>query len=179
LQQPTSVSGVIVADDDPIIRSVLRARLEAVNLNVFLACDGLEAVEFASRIRSSLIFLDLSMPRMNGLIACKQIRKLPGNAKTPIVILTSVPGKVGEEAAARVGATAYYTKPFRPAELLRAVLRYLPLDDAGRDLLQHSGDLTTAVVTYSHMSRGAGSGDTPEPLGELDRNKDILRVLRG
>ena len=79
-----TVTGIIVADDDGMIRSILRASLDALDLNVFLASDGLEAVELASRIRAALIILDLKMPRMNGMLACQQIRLLPGNARTPI-----------------------------------------------------------------------------------------------
>jgi DNA-binding response OmpR family regulator len=59
-----------------MIRSILRASLDALDMDVFLAADGLEAEEFASRIRAVLIILDLRMPRLNGLLACQQIRLL-------------------------------------------------------------------------------------------------------
>jgi CheY-like chemotaxis protein len=64
-----------------MIRSVLRAKLEAPDLNVFVAGDGLEAVELASRVRAVLIILDLQMPRLNGMLACQRIRQQPGNAQ--------------------------------------------------------------------------------------------------
>ena len=65
------VGNVIVADDDPMIRSVLQAKLETLGLNVFLTADGLEAVGLASRIPAALIILDLKMPKLNGLLACE------------------------------------------------------------------------------------------------------------
>jgi two-component system, OmpR family, response regulator MprA len=68
------IAGVIVADDDAIVRDVLRSRLEAIDQVVLLASDGLEAVALATRMQARLILLDLKMPRLNGLDACRRIR---------------------------------------------------------------------------------------------------------
>jgi CheY-like chemotaxis protein len=177
----TDVTGVIIADDDPMIRSVLRAKLDAINVNVFVTSDGLEAVELASRIRASLIILDLNMPRLNGLLACRRIRQLPGNGRTPIVILTSVPGKEAEAAAAHVGATAFFAKPFRPTLLLQALSQFLPITDETREFIRRNAELVSGIAAPAHKpvagstppSGKSGSG------GTLDRGKDILGVLRG
>jgi len=175
----TDIGGVIVADDDNMIRSVLRATFEALDLNVFLASDGLEAVEFASRIQAALIILDLKMPRMNGLLACQRIREMPGNAQTPIVILTALPGPEAEAAAAKVGATAYFAKPFRPALLLQALSRFLPIDDARRNLIRHNADLANGIVRSAPVPVGNLPAKRPVAGGTLDRGKNILGVLRG
>jgi two-component system, OmpR family, alkaline phosphatase synthesis response regulator PhoP len=113
-----TVGNVIVADDDPMIRSVLQAKLETLGLNVFLTADGLEAVGLASRIPAALIILDLKMPKLNGLLACERIRQMPCNAQTPVAILTSTHEKSAEAAGLMAGATVFFTKPFRASLLM-------------------------------------------------------------
>jgi CheY-like chemotaxis protein len=181
LETSAHITGVIVADDDPLIRSVMRAKFEAIGLNVFPTADGLEAVELASRIRALLIILDLNMPRLNGLLACTRIRQLPGNADTPIVILTSLIGKRPEAAAAQVGATAYFLKPFRPAVLLQALSRFLPINDATRALIHQNADLVSDIAKSVPRSPEQTdlTLDKPRSGGALDRGKDVLDVLRG
>lgn len=175
---PNNVTGVIVADDDGMIRDILRTRLEALDLNVFLASDGLEAVELASRIQAALIILDLKMPRLNGLLTCQRIRHLPGNTKTPIVILTALPGKDAAAAAAQVGATAYFAKPFRPALLLQELSRFLPLSDAMRDQIVRNADLASGIAQPPPTPIGQVTSAKPHSGSQLDRGKDVLDVLR-
>jgi CheY-like chemotaxis protein len=146
---------------------------------VFLVCDGLEAVEYASRMRAALIILDLKMPRLNGLLACQRIRQLPGNEHTPIAILTSMQGKEAEAAATRVGATTYFTKPFRPALLLQAVSHYLPISEAAREVLRLGADQANGYDRPAPRAAGAIVTKHRGPEGLLDRGKNILDVLRG
>lgn len=123
-------TGIIVADDDPIILHVLRGMLKSVKQDVHLADDGLEAVALASRMTASLIILDVKMPELDGLQACARIRALPGYDSTPIVILTFDDGESAQLAASRAGATMFLVKPFSAAALMLALSRFLPIDDA-------------------------------------------------
>jgi CheY-like chemotaxis protein len=177
LQPSVNFTDIIVADDDPMIRSVLRASFEALNLNVFLAHDGVEAVKLALQIAASLIILDLRMPQLNGLLACQRIRQLPNHATTPIVILTSTSGKDAEAAASRVGATDYFVKPFRPALLLQAMSRFLPINAATRDLIRQSADRVSRITESAPKAGGTVSSATPG--SDLERGRHILDVLRG
>lgn len=127
LRKPT---GIIVADDDPIILHVLKGMLESINQDVHLADDGLEAVTLASRMTAALIILDVKMPELDGLQACAQIRELPGYGSTPIVILTVDDGESAQVAASRAGATMFLVKPFSAAALMLALSRFLPITDA-------------------------------------------------
>jgi CheY-like chemotaxis protein len=173
------ITGVIVADDDNMIRSVLRSKLEAINQTVFLASNGLEAVELASQLLAYAILLDLDMPHLNGLLTCQRIRRLPGNARTPIVILTCHHEKDAADAAARVGATAFFTKPFRPAELLLLLSRFLPMDEVTRQAIQR-GAISAATIARSAPGLiGEKSTATVTPNLQLDRGKSILTILRG
>lgn len=126
LPRPT---GVIVADDNSMIRSILKDKLEAIQQDVFLANNGLEAVELASRMQASLVILDIKMPKLDGLLACERIRKLPGYELTPIVMLTFQDTERAQHAASRAGATMFLVKPFGSAALMLALSRYLPIDN--------------------------------------------------
>ena len=129
-------TGVIVADDDPMIRNILLARLKDIDQDVFLANNGLEAVILASRMQASLVMLDVEMPELDGLLACAQIRQLPGYAGTPIVMLTLHDTEQAQNAASRAGATMFLVKPFSSAALMLALSRFLRIDNATLETIQ-------------------------------------------
>jgi two-component system chemotaxis response regulator CheY len=123
-------SGVVVADDDLLIRDILQGELETINQTVVLASNGLEAVILASGMLASLVILDIKMPMLDGLLTCAQLRKLPDYAKTPIVMLTTDDTEKSQTAASNAGATMFLVKPFGAASLMLTLSRFLPLDDA-------------------------------------------------
>jgi CheY-like chemotaxis protein len=112
---------VIVADNDAMMRGLLRILLQHPRRTVLLCADGLEAVELATQTLATLVLLDLRMPRMDGIAACSQIRELPRYAEVPIVIMTVFDGDELKEQALTAGATAFLAKPFSRGELLNAV----------------------------------------------------------
>jgi putative two-component system response regulator len=137
---------VIIADDDPLIRSVLRSKLEGIGQSVVIAKDGLEAVAVASRTRAQLILLDFNMPGLNGLVACKRIRAMPLNADTPIVALTALSIDNIEAAALRAGITMFLNKPIGMTQLLGVISRYLTLDDATRRAIADSAARASQIA---------------------------------
>jgi CheY-like chemotaxis protein len=104
--------------------------LEAIDQDVVLATNGLEAVDLASSMAASLVILDVKMPELDGFQACVQVRKLPSYDRTPIVILTFDNGESAQSAASRAGATMFLVKPFTTASLMLALSRFLPISDA-------------------------------------------------
>ena len=143
METSPDASGVIVADDDILIRNILRAGLEAIDQEVFLAYNGTEAVALAAKMQASLVILDVRMPKLNGVLACEQIRRLPGYAHTPIVMLTFDDAERVKTAATRAGATAFLRKPFGSASLMLALAKFLPIDDATLQAI--SGDADRAA----------------------------------
>ncbi len=117
----TSGRDVIVADNDYVIRDILRFVLETNGFTPLLAVDGLEALDLAMRTSARLVILDLKMPRLDGFTACAQISRLPGYANVPIAILSAFDSIETREAAQRAGATAFLAKPFKPVDLLRMI----------------------------------------------------------
>ena len=112
---------VLIVDDDPFIRKLIATTLEDVAGFVLRqAGDGLEAIELAEAFTPALVFLDVNMPRLDGIAACKGIRELPGGAQATIVMLTAA-GEDAERDARDAGADLFLTKPFSPLDLLRLV----------------------------------------------------------
>jgi two-component system chemotaxis response regulator CheY len=114
----------LVVDDDPFIRRLIVTTLEDVaEFEIHEAADGIEALEVARRERPSLVFLDIDMPRIDGIDACRRLRADTATSATTIVMLTAADGDAIEREAAAAGADLYLTKPFSPLDLLRLVDR--------------------------------------------------------
>jgi CheY-like chemotaxis protein len=114
--------GVLIVDDDQFIRKLIATTLEDVSeFELHEASDGVEALEVAQRERPSLVFLDVDMPRLDGIEACRQLRGDDATSDATIVMLTAAHGDSVESDAEEAGADLFLTKPFSPLDLLRLV----------------------------------------------------------
>jgi CheY-like chemotaxis protein len=114
--------GVLIVDDDQFIRKLIATTLEDVSeFELHEAGDGLEALEVARRERLSLVFLDVDMPRLNGIDTCRRLREGDESGKLTIVMLTAAHDDSVETEAEQAGADLFLTKPFSPLDLLRLV----------------------------------------------------------
>jgi two-component system chemotaxis response regulator CheY len=115
---------VLVVDDDPFIRSLILTTLEDVaHFALFQAADGVEALEVARAERPRLVFMDIDMPRLDGISACRALRADPATAGATIVMLTASAEDSSRRRAEQAGADLFLTKPFSPLDLLRMVDR--------------------------------------------------------
>jgi CheY-like chemotaxis protein len=113
---------VLIVDDDPFIRKLIVTTLEGVAaFDMDEAPDGEQAVVTARSARPRLIFLDIDMPRLDGIEACRQIRGLAGMQSATIVMLTAAVEDAARVRARDAGADFFLTKPFSPLDLLRLV----------------------------------------------------------
>lgn len=103
---------VLVADDDPLVRDVVKEALAAEGYLVGLAEDGAEALELVRSHQPDVIVLDCSMPGMNGIEALQRIRLSSASYRTPVIMLTARRSPQDIEIAMRAGATEYMRKPF-------------------------------------------------------------------
>ncbi|HMI50271.1 MAG TPA: response regulator transcription factor [Candidatus Saccharimonadales bacterium] len=120
---------VLIVDDEPQIRRVLRATLSGAGYEVIEAKDGQEAIELVIREHPDLILLDVNMPVMGGLEACSKIRLSFGG---PIIMVTVRNSEHDKVQALDAGADDYIVKPFATGELLariRAALRRSSTDE--------------------------------------------------
>jgi two-component system, OmpR family, KDP operon response regulator KdpE len=161
---------ILVVDDEPPIRRLLKTALTAQSWRVEEAPDGPEALEFLRRNKVDLIVLDLGLPQMDGLDVIRRLRD--GGDLTPIVVLSSRDDEKGKVAALDLGADDYVTKPFGVEELaarIRAALRHR-LQQEGEKPLFRSGPLTVDLVRRIVTVAGAAVKLTP-------REYDLLRLL--
>jgi CheY-like chemotaxis protein len=113
---------VLIVDDDPFIRKLILTTLEGVSsFDLHQASDGEEAVQTARREGPRLVFLDIDMPRMDGIEACRRMRAEPVMEGAKIVMLTASSEDSARDRAAQAGADRFLTKPFSPLDLLRLV----------------------------------------------------------
>jgi two-component system, OmpR family, KDP operon response regulator KdpE len=124
-----NAANILVVDDEPQIRRVLRSTLTTQGYVISEAKTGEEALESVRKERPDLILLDVNMPGMGGMEACREIRR---GSDTPIIMLTVRNAERDKVAALDAGADDYVVKPFGIEELLariRAALRrYAPTD---------------------------------------------------
>jgi two-component system chemotaxis response regulator CheY len=113
---------VLIVDDDPFIRKLIATTLEDVaGFELLQASDGAEAVDIAAREEPEIVFLDIDMPRLDGIEACARIRSEAATAGATIVMLTATSRTDNERRAEDAGADLFLTKPFSPLDLLRLV----------------------------------------------------------
>jgi two-component system, OmpR family, KDP operon response regulator KdpE len=126
-----STSSILVVDDDPQIRRVMRVALVSNSYIVSDARSGEDALERLRENKHDLVLLDINMPGIGGLETCRLIRE---TSEIPIIILTVRNTERDKVDALDAGADDYVTKPFGTPELLariRAALRRSPLSAEG------------------------------------------------
>jgi response regulator RpfG family c-di-GMP phosphodiesterase len=113
---------LLVVDDDKGLRTLLRTTFEAVDVEVDEALDAASAKERIEAQPPDAIVLDVSMPGLDGVTFCAQLKASPTTRDIPVVLLTGS-DTADEATAAEVGADAFMLKPFSPLELLSVVER--------------------------------------------------------
>ncbi len=123
---------ILIVDDDPHIRDVVRFALEQANFDVDEAADGKQGLDLFDPAVHQLIVLDVMMPEMDGTEVCRKIR---AEAATPIIFLSSRDDEIDKVLGLELGADDYIAKPFSPRELVarvKAMMRRLELDGGGK-----------------------------------------------
>jgi two-component system response regulator ResD len=162
------VTRVLIADDDTVVRDVLRRYLERDGLDVSVAKDGHEALRLLGTERIDLAVLDVMMPGPNGLALCQTLRDQSGY-RVPVILLTALSEEADRIAGLEVGADDYVTKPFSPRELalrVRSVLR------RGTSPADPPVVITVGTLTVSAAARSVTIDGLPVSL--TNREFDLL-----
>jgi signal transduction histidine kinase len=109
--QASPPGSVLVVDDDPVVRALMRATLENGGFSVLEAADGIEGCELYEKHRPDLMLVDVVMPRMDGYALCQELRSRQESAYVPIVVATSLDVVPSIARAYDAGATDFIPKP--------------------------------------------------------------------
>ena len=117
----TAAASILIVDDSPSIRKMVRAALGSARFAVIEAVDGCDALEKAMAQPFDLVLTDQNMPGMDGIALTRKLRQQPHLSSTPIIILTTESGAPLKQAGRSAGATGWMVKPFDPATLVQVV----------------------------------------------------------
>jgi len=147
---------ILVIDDEPDVVQLIEYNLKSAGYDVVSAADGREALEKARTLQPDLIILDLMLPEVEGLDVCKVLRRDPGTAGIPIVMLTAKASETDRVLGFELGADDYVTKPFSPRELVLRVKRLLRSDSAKQDNAEviEVGDLSLDIPRHEALVKG-------------------------
>jgi two-component system, OmpR family, alkaline phosphatase synthesis response regulator PhoP len=112
---------ILIVDDEAHIRMLLAQTLEELEdegVEFYTAENGEEALDVIRNERPSLVFLDVMMPKMNGMEVCRKVKKELGMQEVFIVLLTAKGQEMDRQRGTEVGADVYMTKPFDPEAIL-------------------------------------------------------------
>jgi CheY-like chemotaxis protein len=123
---------VLVIDDEPYVRTLLRRLLEFDGYEVIVSDDGLRGLAAAQHQRPDAIVLDLMMPVFDGYEVLAGLRTDPRTADVPVVVLTAVATIAAHQRVSAAGATTCLTKPFVPEELAAALSSAIAHDPEAR-----------------------------------------------
>jgi DNA-binding response OmpR family regulator len=122
---------VLIVDDEPNILMLMEQALEKLEdegVELLTATNGQEALRTIETEKPDLVFLDVMMPKMNGLEVCSKVKRELGLKDVFVILLTAKGQEFDRQKGLDMGANLYMTKPFRPKEVLEKALEVLGLE---------------------------------------------------
>jgi two-component system alkaline phosphatase synthesis response regulator PhoP len=153
----TAKHKILIVDDEPDIRELIEYNLKKEGYQVFTASNGQEGVAEAKRVLPDLIILDIMMPKMDGIEACRILRTMNDFKNTFMVFLTARSEEYSEIAGFNVGADDYIAKPIKPRALtsrINAILRRNVQSDIEIENKLEIGDLVIDREAFLVYQRG-------------------------
>jgi len=181
---------VLVVDDDPGTRMLAVASLRQAGYATAEAADGVDGISAFRRLLPDLVLLDVVMPRMDGFITCREIRRMPGGERIPVLMMTGLDDLSSIHRAYEMGATDFVTKPIhwvvlghRVGYLLRAARAFLDLarsEEKTRALLRAIPDRILRIgADGAVLDLVAGDGRAADPSEGDAPGRDLSEVLPG
>jgi two-component system alkaline phosphatase synthesis response regulator PhoP len=154
----TTKQKILIVDDEPDILELIEYNLKKEGYQVFSARNGQEAVAEAKKTLPDLIVLDIMMPKMDGIEACRIMRTMPEFKNTFMVFLTARSEEYSEIAGFNVGADDYIAKPIKPRALVSRINAILRRNAPAEDVVDNKleiGDLVIDREAYLVYKSGA------------------------
>ncbi|HYN85586.1 MAG TPA: diguanylate cyclase [Pyrinomonadaceae bacterium] len=143
---------ILVADDEPVNLALIKRRLEWEDYEIYTAEDGREAVERARVLHPDLIILDVMMPILDGLQACRLLKDDERTRDIPVIFLSALDDMETKVNGLAAGGNDYISKPFRAEELIARVAVAIRLKRERDELRQSADEATRRAEAASEMS---------------------------
>ena len=149
---------ILVVDDDDVAQFIARKILQAEGHEVFLACDGKEALQLLREHNIPIVISDWNMPNMDGLELCRLIKSQPALNTTYVIMVTSRKGEEDMVKGLEAGANDFITKPFQPILLslrIRNAEKLLALEttEAFLEIISNLAEAKDTEFTGTHLIR--------------------------
>ncbi len=162
---------ILIVDDIPANRNLLRRTLEPEGYEIRLAPNGKVALQLVELQAPDLILLDILMPEIDGFSTCEHLKKNPDTANIPVIFITAKHESESVVRGFQVGGVDYITKPFEREEVLARVKTHLKIDQLTKDLRWKNVELSKAneALRQSNAKLKAESA-------RRERAEDALKV---
>ncbi|PTM59377.1 response regulator transcription factor [Desmospora activa] len=170
MHRPTTI---LIVDDDPEIRRLIKLYLENEGFTVIEAKNGVEALELVEKKYLNLIVLDRMMPGIDGVEVCMRLRD---RYQMPIIMLTAKTEDIDKIEGLTVGADDYVTKPFNPLELVARIKAQLRRSQ----MLRSDAEMTAGIIQLQHLTIDPERRQVlveEKPVRLTPREFDILYLL--
>jgi two-component system alkaline phosphatase synthesis response regulator PhoP len=142
----SSKQKILIVDDEPDILELIEYNLKKEGYQVYTARNGQEAVAEAKKVQPDLIVLDIMMPKMDGIEACRIMRTMPEFKTTFMVFLTARSEEYSEIAGFNVGADDYIAKPIKPRALVSRINAILRRNSAPEEITDNKLEIGDLVI---------------------------------
>ena len=137
---------ILIVDDEPDILELIEYNLKKEGYQVFLASNGQEGINVAKKVHPDLIILDIMMPKMDGIEACRLMRAIPEFKNTFMVFLTARSEEYSEIAGFNVGADDYIAKPIKPRALVSRINAILRRNSGTEEVSENKLEIGDLVI---------------------------------
>ena len=159
------MASILIVEDDPTIRELVRLHLTSASHEVLTAVDGLQGLQMAVSNRPDVIVSDLQMPNMDGFGMLAAVRANEQTSSIPVIFLTALDDRDSFRKSMNLGADDFLSKPVKRAELLNAIAGRLKRSEAARQsglqrTVSASGELDQTATRSSELASGSVAGAT-------------------
>ncbi len=137
---------ILIVDDEPDILELIEYNLKKEGYQVYTAANGQEGITVAKKVHPDLIILDIMMPKMDGIEACRLMRAIPEFKNTFMVFLTARSEEYSEIAGFNVGADDYIAKPIKPRALISRINAILRRNTGTEDISENKLEIGDLVI---------------------------------
>ena len=125
---------LLLADDELLIRRLVKPHLEKAGFETVLAENGAEAFELIIKQPPEVIILDIMMPEMDGMALLRLLKSMESTKSIPVLLISVTYDNVAQNSAKALGAAGFLTKPFSPAQLLAEISRVCEANKQEREV---------------------------------------------